>query len=171
MTRLAIVAIFLALASFCGKSFANGEGRSVDFSNTGKVVLNSTLSGKSVEVILYGSKHSEGKSEASSSEVRTPCTGSRVPCTVVDEVAIRIGDASIFVPRSVFSDLSDVTRARITTAGDEASLSLFGGDASESYIVRILFNSTRVERRTLSSRTEPNSPLQETKYYQQIVGD
>jgi hypothetical protein len=47
-------------------------------------------------------------------------------------------------------------------------VTLYGGDASESYIVKIEIDSTGINRWTLSSALAPDKPLEERTYH--LVG-
>ena len=75
-----------------------------------------------------------------------------------------IAGKSVFIPRSVFADLSDVNDAKLIMQKGAYVLLLTGGDASESYIVKIGFNSQRVTYRSVTSGEFPQHPLQETFY-------
>jgi hypothetical protein len=89
---------------------------------------------------------------------------SRIPCSVVDGLEITIGGKSVFIPRSVFADLSDVNDAKVIMQKGAYVLLLTGGDASESYIVKIVFDSQRVIYRSVTSGEFQQHPLQETFY-------
>ena len=104
-------------------------------------------------------------------ETRSSCTLSKYPCSVVDEIKIAIGGTPLFVPRSAFCDLADVSFAQLDADLQEATLTLTGGDASESYIVRITFGADRVKKRTLSSALSPDGLLEETVYHVQVIGN
>jgi hypothetical protein len=111
------------------------------------------------EVII--GKPSDGRPEA----IRSNCTYSRYPCSVVDYIDINVNGKSIFVPRSAFSDLADLNSAEIYASKESATLMLFGGDASESYTLKILFNAERVKGRILIAG-EFGDVLQKTTYFQ-----
>ena len=98
------------------------------------------------------------------------CTYSRYPCSVVYNIRISVNGKSIFVPRSAICDLSDLNTAEIILENDLAVLSLTGGDASESYFVKIEFNSHRVKRKILGSSIEPSQPIAITNYYELVIG-
>jgi len=100
--------------------------------------------------------------------IESSCTYSRYPCSVVDRLDILVNGHQLFIPRSVFSDLGDVVNAEISVSEGGAVLTLYGGDASESYVAKIAFDGTRVIRRTRSRPTEPDEVTQETTYY--VVG-
>jgi hypothetical protein len=96
-----------------------------------------------------------------------PCTMSRIPCSVVDAVNMKVDGKALFVPRSVFCDLADVNTASLRTAGKGWVLTLIGGDASEAYELTIEFDAERVSRRTLTAG-ESGQKLQETNYYEVV---
>lgn len=101
--------------------------------------------------------------------IRSSCTHSRYPCSIVDAIDIAVNDKSIFVPRSVFCDLADLNTAQIQIGQKESTLTLKGGDASESYIVKIFFDGGRVNRRVVASGMLPDRPLQETIYHRRVL--
>jgi hypothetical protein len=89
----------------------------------------------------------------------------------VDGIEIAVSSKPITVPRSVFCDLADLNSAEIRIEQNELILTLTGGDASESYIVKIVFDTEHVKRKTLSSGMIPNEPLQETTYQRGVLRD
>ena len=93
------------------------------------------------------------------------CTMSRMPCSVVDAIEIDVDGRSVFTPRSSFCDLADVTTSAIERGGKGWVLTLDGGDASASYVVKVEFNNTRVVHRTMWSGLDSSDKLQETTYY------
>ena len=102
---------------------------------------------------------------------RSSCTYSRYPCSIVDGIDISVNDKPLFVPRSVFCDLADLINAEVRIEQNKSILTLIGGDASESYIVKIEFDKDRIKRRSLAPGEAPNEPLQETTYHEVIIGD
>lgn len=75
----------------------------------------------------------------------TACTGSRIPCSLVSRIRLRVGKAEIFVPNSIvfrLADLNDAALRAISPGKFELRLSC--GDASEAYEARILFDTKRV---------------------------
>jgi hypothetical protein len=101
--------------------------------------------------------------------IRSNCTYSKYPCSIVDGIGIAVNDKSIFVPRSVFCDLADLNTAEIKIGEKESILTLVGGDASESYVVKIIFDSGRVKRRVKESGMLPDQPTQETTYHRRVI--
>jgi hypothetical protein len=103
--------------------------------------------------------------------IRSSCTYSRYPCSIVDGIDIAVNDKTIIVPRSVFCDLADLNTAQIKIGQKESILTLVGGDASESYIVKIVFDAGRVKRRVKESGMLPDQPTQETTYHRRVIRD
>ena len=103
--------------------------------------------------------------------VQSNCTYSRYPCSLVDSLEIAVNGNSLFIPRSVFCDLADLYKAELKIGKKCSILMLFGGDASESYIVKIEFNESRVCRRILSSALSPDQSFQETVFHERVLGD
>lgn len=97
------------------------------------------------------------------------CAGTTHPCRGVEHLQITVNDRNLFVPVSAFLDISDLREGIITFSGNEATLSLRGGDASESYLVNIRFNENRVLTRALFSMLTPDEPLQETTYHEVVI--
>ena len=96
------------------------------------------------------------------SEINSSCTYSKYPCSIVDRLDILIDGNALFIPRSAYCDLADLNYAEVYAIEEGAALILYGADASESYIVKIEFNTEQVKRRTFSGAMSPDQPLQET---------
>lgn len=103
--------------------------------------------------------------------IRSVCTYSRYPCSIVDYIDIAVNDKPLSVPRSVFCDLADLNTAEIKIEQKDSILTLTGGDASESYIVRIEFDAGQVKRKVGASSMMPDEPTQETIYHLSIMKD
>ena len=97
--------------------------------------------------------------------IRSSCTYSRYPCSILDYLDIFVNEKRIFVARSAYCDLADLSTGEIKIESKKGILTLTGGDASESYIVKIEFDQERVNRKVLSSGMEPDKPVQETIYH------
>lgn len=131
-----------------------------------------TAAGSAVRVEIKTHEMQIGKpSDPRPAVIESNCTYSKYPCSIVDQIAITVNGDQLFVPRSAFADLADLNTAEVTAAKEGWILTLDGGDASEGYIVKIDFNKIRVTRRTMSSGTQPNKPLQETRYNIVIEGE
>jgi hypothetical protein len=112
-----------------------------------------------------------GKPSDGLPEIRNnSCTYSRYPCSLVDRIDIRINKTPIFVPRSVYSDLADINKAKLVAGTNSYILILHGGDASESYKAVINFNRERIISREVWSG-EAGKKTQETKYFRVVLGD
>ena len=96
--------------------------------------------------------------------IRSGCSYSKYPCSIVDYLDIFVNDKRILVPRSVFCDLADLNTGEVKIEPKKGILTLIGGDASASYIVKIEFDKERVKRRVTSSGMLPDEPSQETIY-------
>lgn len=93
------------------------------------------------------------------------CTSSRVPCSLTAEIKLFATSREVFVPRSAYADLGDISNAELTTSNRLFVLTIRGGDASEAYIAKIEFNRERVLRRLLYSAEDPAHPLEVSQYH------
>ena len=93
----------------------------------------------------------------------TNCAYSRMPCSLVDLVKIAVNGNALFIPRSVFSDLADVSRGEVKKIGGFFILTLQGEDASEAYTVNIIFDKQRIRQRNFMSNL--NRELSEKTTY------
>lgn len=98
------------------------------------------------------------------------CTYSRFPCVLVQQLKLFVNDSEIFVPRSVYADLGDIQSAELSNKNGLFVLTLTGGDASESYIVRIVFDKRLQERRLFSGEDRLHA-LEVTRYHQVATVD
>jgi hypothetical protein len=81
--------------------------------------------------------------------------GGYVERSYVERIEIMVGGKSIFVSRSVFCNLFDLHYAQIRLGQKGGVLWLEGGDASESYWVKIEFDAELVKRKSLGSGMAP----------------
>jgi hypothetical protein len=91
--------------------------------------------------------------------------------SVVRAIIIKMNGQKIPVPGSVFCDLVLPNRAELGIGPGISVLTIRGGDASASYIVRIEFDSDRVKRTTFASSLIPDKPLQITTFYERTLED
>jgi len=91
------------------------------------------------------------------------------PVRVVQSLRITVNGRALFVPRSVYSDLSEVRSAELTVSKLDGQLTVRGGDASESYFVRIDFNAQALLSRSLYSSLTPSAPMQQTRYFSESL--
>ena len=101
--------------------------------------------------------------------IRSSCSYSQYPCSILDYLDIFVNDKRILVPRSVFCDLADLNTGEVKIESRKGILKLTGGDASASYRVKIEFDEERVKRRVTSSGMLPDEPSQETVYHLPII--
>jgi hypothetical protein len=89
---------------------------------------------------------------------------------VVKRIAITVGGAEIFVPRSAYADLLWVCEAKLVAGKKGLQLVVVGGDGAESYRIVLDFDKQAVRKRTLFGGELPaDQPLQETRYYQRVL--
>lgn len=103
-------------------------------------------------------------------KILSSCTYSRHPCSVVDYLEIAVDGKPLFIYRSVYADLADVNRVSLQQKNGQFTLTLEGGDASESYRAEILFTSKLILKRIITN-SESGEVAQETRYFKQPVLD
>lgn len=166
-----IIAILACLFFFVvSELHAENTSKETPISSKGQTVISENFTGLSVRVIVKTHEMDIGKpSDERPDIIDSNCTYTRHPCSIVDRVDIMVNGKSIFVPRSVYSDLADLNSGEINIEKRKAlQVTFTGGDASESYIVKIKFDEEGVKRRVLID-TESKKPLQETTYYKVIL--
>jgi hypothetical protein len=104
--------------------------------------------------------------------------GGASSCDVVESkevfivgMTMRVGDRSVFVPRSAYADLVAPTHAVIEFRGAAGTVTIRGGDGAEAYVVKLFFDRQRVHRRTFASLLVANQPTEETRYLLRILKD
>jgi len=97
----------------------------------------------------------------------TNCTYTVKPCTEIYKLEVSVNGTQIMVPRSVFSDLGDITNARVVSDVHGAMvLQLTGGDGDEGYYVYVHLSRGKIIERDVYSFAGPKAgPLETTKYY------
>jgi len=100
----------------------------------------------------------------------TSCTYSRYPCSLVDSIGIIVNDKELFLPRSIYSDLADISTAEISMKQGQFILTLRVGDASESYTTKIYFDNIKVHKRKVFNNFD-GQLMQETIYYSSLIMD
>jgi hypothetical protein len=133
--------------------------------SNGETRVAATAGKLTVQVMIKTHEVKIGKPGEARAIIEPTCTYSRYPCSIVDRVSISVNHNPLAVPRSAFCDLADLSNAEIMLDDSGSVLTLHGGDASASYIVKIEFDANLVKRRILSNASSPNRPLQETNYY------
>lgn len=150
---------------------ANAAGLPSRVASDGETLVSATAGALSVQVRILTSEVHVSKVGQKTLSVRSRCTLSKNPCSAVDHLEISVNGDALFIPRSAYCGLSDLSTAQIQIGGDLSVLIVHGGDASESYIARIEFDSAQVKRRTLFSALSEKQPLEETIYHLVEVGD
>lgn len=96
------------------------------------------------------------------------CGGTTAPCREVTHLELRVDGQPVPVAYSVYRDLFDLHRGTLKADAGGGVLDLQGGDASESYNVRIRFAAQRVLSRQMYVGTTQDDLLQETVYHEVI---
>ncbi len=93
------------------------------------------------------------------------CTYSRYPCSIVDRIDIAVNGKSVGVPcAALCSVTADLHTAEVRIEYGQAILTLEGGDAADSYAVKIEFDSKRVLHSAVING-ESDQPSEETTYH------
>jgi len=167
----ALVCIAAGIALFISGQLVAKETK-VPIVSNGVTEINSVLGGMRVTIRILTREIAINKlGHAIKSESSSRCTLSKYPCSVVVSFNIRVGGNDLFIPRSLFCDLSDINNIEIMMYKNEAKLKVLGGDASESYVVNIIFDSNEVKSRSFASAMAPGEHLQDTVYHAVVVGD
>lgn len=141
---------------------------SVKVEPSGETALVANIGKTKIEVNFNTHEVQIGKpSDHRPAVIKSNCTYSKYPCSIVDWIGISVNGNPLFVPRSAFADLADLNDATISATKKGWVLTLDGGDASEGYIVKITFGANEVMLRTLASGMSPDQLLQKTIYYQE----
>lgn len=166
---LKVLGAFLWLLSMVAPQTHAGQATTI--APSGETVI-ATRSGKiSVQVKITTHEVQIGKpSGERPGLITTSCTYSRFPCSVVDLITIQVNGNPITVPRVAFCGLADLNDAELIVGQQESVLKFSGGDASESYRVKIRFNRERVTDLSVFNG-ESGKKLQETTYFKVVVED
>lgn len=161
ISKLCVCVCFLMF----GQLQPNAHAATVPVKSKGETILQSTLGKLKVEVNIRTHEVPNGSPAYPIKPKDTACTMSHYPCNLVDAINISVNKVTLFVPRSAFADLADLGTAELVMEKGKNILVLEGGDASESYIVKIGFTSKFVTSRTLVDAEFPDDLLQETVYH------
>lgn len=132
----------------------------------GHTTINQSIGKDHIQIEIASHPVDIGKaSDPRPAEIDSNCTYSVIPCSVVDSLKIKVNSVALSIPRSMFSDLADVTSATVRATANGLLLQLKGGDASESYLLSIYFTKHRITERRLYSNEDLSKPLEVTKYY------
>lgn len=82
---------------------------------------------------------------------------------------ISVDESEVRVPRSAYSDLGDIVSVEVSPKGKAFVLTITGGDASESYIARLMFDKHRVFERRIYPGEDPQHVTEVSRYYQVVI--
>jgi hypothetical protein len=137
-SNFVVMPLGVALAVALPAQARDDHPRGVSVAAEGRTHLATMVGGLNVTTDLF--THVQPRANRTRPGV-TACTGSRIPCSLVDEVRIRVGQTRIFVPPSIVVRLADVDRADLAArGGGKFELVLRCGDASEAYTAHIIFD-------------------------------
>ena len=92
------------------------------------------------------------------------CTTAPRWCDLTAEINVTLDGRPLFLPRNAYADLGDLTEMSARFAGDDLILTARGGDAAESYIAKLQFDSRRLVVRRLYSGEDPYHPVEVSQY-------
>jgi hypothetical protein len=162
-----MIRVFIILCVFLSFRFPACAADSVK--SNGETLLVKAFGKFKVQIRIRTHEIIIGKpSDKRPDKTESSCTYSRYPCSMVDSLEISVNGAPLFVPRSSFCSFSDLNFIELELIREELVLVLKGGDASESYVGRIVFDQDRIIRKNVSSALAPNSILEETRYMKQV---
>jgi hypothetical protein len=162
MKTFFIALILCTVFSLNAYAEPNGETK---IEPAGQTVLLATVDLHKVRAVIQTHVVDIGKiGDGRPKDVKLNCTYSRYPCSAVDIIAIFVDGNSVFVPRSVFSDLADLDSGHIEKSNNGMVVKFDGGDASESYRLEITFNNKQVSSRKRSSGEFPDDVFERTIY-------
>lgn len=171
MIRFRLFCIYLIPVVLASQALAGNAERITFVSSSGETNISREFKKYRVNVKISTSEVEIGKPSDGLPEIRNnSCTYSRYPCSLVDQIDIKINETPIFVPRSVYSDLADINMAKLVAGTKSYILTLDGGDASESYKAVIKFNRERIISREVWSG-EAGKKTQETRYFRVVLDD
>lgn len=157
--------IFIFLSISCCNAIASADTK---ISKQGETNFTAYFDSKKISISIWTRQIDIGKPSNEHPERRfTNCTYSQFPCSLVELLEIKVGNQSLFINRSVFSDLADINNLKVKKKeSDYFVLTLNGGDASESYSVDIIFNSTSIKQRDVRNNID-GKVMQKTIYTNQ----
>jgi hypothetical protein len=156
-TKTAILCV-----AFASSHLAFAQNRPVSVASNGETAVSASLEGKYAKALFHTSSVSVTDSE---NRRFAQCTSSRIPCSLTSQLKIFWNDSEVFVPRSAYADLGDISTAQLSVANGRMILAIRGGDASEGYIAKLEFNKERVVMRSLYSAEDTSHPLEVSRYY------
>lgn len=119
--------------------------------DSGETRLRAQHANRSIEVSIITSKR---RAALTPDELDSTAPERRV----VEKISITVNNREVYVPRSVIYGLVPPTEASLRAGTPLSVLTVHGGDASESYVVRIEFDRERVRRLIVASGLLPDKP-------------
>lgn len=160
--------LWITLVLCCQFCFAQSRGSKVTPSGETRV---SAVLGKTKAEATFRTSTVQISGAEEKNRRFAQCTYSRIPCSLTEQVRVRIDGSDVFIPRSAYADLGDITSAELAGSDNRVTLTIRGGDASESYVAKLLFGKDGLAERRLYSGEDEQHPLQVTHYYQVSTAD
>jgi hypothetical protein len=160
--------LWITLVLCCQFCFAQSRGSKV--APSGETRVSAVLGKRKTEATFRTSTVQISATEEKNRRF-AQCTYSRIPCSLTEQVRVLIDGNEVFIPRSAYADLGDITSAEFATTDSLVALTIRGGDASESYVAKLLFGKDGLAERRLYSGEDEQHPLQVTHYYQVSTAD
>jgi hypothetical protein len=160
--------LWIALVLCCQFCFAQGRGSKV--APSGETTVSAAL-GKTKAEASFRTSTVQVSGTQEKHRRFAQCTYSRIPCSLTEQVRVLIDGSEVFIPRSAYADLGDITTAEFAMNDNRVTLTIRGGDASESYVAKLLFGKDGLTERRLYSGEDEQHPLQVTHYYQVSAAD
>jgi hypothetical protein len=157
------VPLFLSTAWGQDQKHGTKTGAAIAVARSGSSSLDTEVNGTPVRIVVTAHQVDIGRQEVPPEERKNNCTYSSFPCSQVSSLRIWVKGASLFIPRSVFADCTDVGNMSLSTEAGVYVLTLSGGDASEAYTVKVFFTSDQVKKREVYD-FESGSMRQSTTY-------
>ncbi|MGI4830053.1 MAG: hypothetical protein ACRYFU_17915 [Janthinobacterium lividum] len=159
MRRIAFYLLYLSL--FRVRSGAQERPHPV--SASGETTIKENLSGQKAVVYL---RTWAVPVQLTDKGVSFPqCTDSRIPCSLTEKLIVSLNGIPIFMPRSAYADLGDVSTIEMIRRKSSIELLVRGGDASEAYTAKLICKDGKLVARKLYSAEDGTRPLQISHYF------
>jgi len=166
MKPITLIGIVLLISCQIGEP----QGQSSKVASSGLTRVTATL-GKARAEALFRTSVVEVSVSGEERRKFVQCTYSRLPCSLTENVQVLLAGKEVFIPRSAYSDLGDISAAEFGVVNSSIILTIKGGDASEAYIAVLTFNEQRLIERRLYSGEDAKHPLEISHYYQPTTAD
>lgn len=162
MKSLMLICLSLVL---CAQPYA-GERRASQINPNGETTVSAEFGKTKLVAIFQTSTVDIGPPPTDNKPRRfAQCTYTRIPCSLTGQIRVLVNGRDTFVPTSAFADLGDIVSVEFSTKEDLFILTIRGGDGSESYIARLVFNKERLLERRLYSGEDKYHVLEVSRYY------